>query len=44
MKSDDSEVWKKAMDSEMKSLIDNNTFTVISLPRDKKAVGSRWVY
>ena len=44
MKCGDSEMWIKAMDSEMKSLNDNNTFTVMPLPDHKKAVGSRWIY
>ena len=32
------------MDEEMHSLRENNTFTLTSLPEDKKAVGNRWVY
>ena len=39
-----SQLWHKAMDSEMGSLKDNNVFTVIPLPNGKKAVGGRWVY
>ena len=44
VKSEDSQLWQKAMDSEMESLKDNNVFTVIPLPNGKKAVGGRWVY
>jgi transposase InsO family protein len=44
MNSDEVESWKSAMDSEISSLKDNNTFTVVPLPEDKKVVGSRWVF
>ena len=40
----DSKNWKDAMDDEMESLQDNNTFDVVSLPKGKKIVGGRWVY
>ena len=33
-----------AMESEMQSLRENNVFTAVPLPADKKAVGSRWVF
>ena len=40
--------WKKAMNKEMDSLIENNTFNVVSLPANKNPVGGggggRWVY
>ena len=44
VRSEDSQLWQKAMDSEMESLKDNHVFTVIPLPNGKKAVGGRWVY
>ena len=44
MKSDDKESWSKAMDSEMKSMVENDTYTIVPLPPGKKAVGSRWVF
>ena len=44
IKSADAELWMEAMDSEMKSLNENRTFTIIPLPKDRKPVGSRWVY
>ena len=44
LENEHSEKWKKAMESEMKSLIENKTFTVMPLPKDKKAIGSRWVF
>lgn len=33
--------WIDAMDEEMKTLRDNNTFTLTTLPESKKAVGGR---
>lgn len=42
--SSNSREWLDAMDDEMKSLRDNNTFTLTTLPEGKKAVGGRWVY
>lgn len=42
--SSDSKEWVDAMDEEMKSLKDNKTFTLTTLPEGKKAVGGRWVY
>ena len=42
--SDKSREWLKAMDEEMHSLKENNTFTLTNLPEGKKAEGGRWVY
>lgn len=36
--------WKRAMDEEMQSLEENQTFTLTKLPEGKKTVGGRWVY
>ena len=36
--------WVDAMDEEMNSLRDDNTFTLTALPEGKKAVGGRWVF
>lgn len=41
---DKSREWVSAMDEEMHSLKENNTFTLTSLSKGKKAVGGRWVY
>ena len=35
--------WKAAMEEEMNSLTENNTFTLSDLPEGKNAVGGRWV-
>ena len=32
------------MDEEMSSLTENDTYSLVELPEDRKAVGSRWVY
>ena len=36
--------WKLAMDDELNALSDNDTFTVMKLPDNKKSIGGRWVY
>jgi len=33
-----------AMEKEITALLDNNTWTVVSLPRGKKPIDCRWVY
>ena len=38
------ELWKKAMDEEYNSLIQNGTWKLVPLPRGRKAIGSKWVY
>ena len=44
MNSSESENWQLAMDDEMKSLHDNQTFEIVPLPKNKKVVGGRWVF
>ena len=44
MQSDESEKWKEAMDTEIESLAENETFDLVPLPEGKRAVGGRWVY
>jgi hypothetical protein len=36
--------WMKAMNSEIESLKENGTWTLVKLPQGRKAVGSKWVY
>ena len=36
--------WKNAMNDEMRSLEENETFSLTKLPPGKQAVGGRWVY
>ena len=44
VKSNESLKWKEAMDEEMGSLEENNTFELVELPPGKNTVGGRWVY
>jgi hypothetical protein len=36
--------WKKAAESEYKSLIDNHTWDLVPPPKDKNVIGSKWVF
>ncbi|XP_074299905.1 uncharacterized protein LOC141631083 [Silene latifolia] len=36
--------WVNAMNQELKALEDNNTWELTTLPADKKAIGSKWVF
>ena len=36
--------WKEAMDEEMRALLQNNTWEIVTLPTGKKPVGCKWVY
>jgi hypothetical protein len=36
--------WNAAMEEELKSIVDNNTWTLTDLPRDQHAIGLKWVY
>ena len=40
----DKEMWKKAMDEEMQSLMKNHTWKLARPPKGKKAIGCKWVY
>ena len=39
----DPEKWKPAFDDEVKSLTDRKVFTLVKLPKGKKAISTRWV-
>ena len=39
----DGDLWKEAMDEEMRSLIMNETWDLVSRPRGKNLVSSKWV-
>ena len=43
IESNESKHWQKAMEEEMASLKENDTYTLIPLPSGKQAVGGRWV-
>jgi hypothetical protein len=34
--------WVEAMNNERKALADNNTWSLVELPKGKKAIGSKW--
>jgi transposase InsO family protein len=36
--------WKDAMDAELKSITDNNTWTMAELPKGQQAIGLKWVF
>jgi histone deacetylase 1/2 len=36
--------WLAAMQAEYKALIDNNTWSLVSLPPNRKAIGCKWVF
>jgi len=42
--SSESKQWVIAMDEEMQTLKENDTFILTNLPQDEKAVGGKWVY
>lgn len=43
-KSADKNKWLAAMDEEVKSHKSNNTWTLVDLPKDRKAITAKWVY
>ena len=43
MQSDERALWKEAMNDEIKSLHEKNTWELVNLPSGVKAIGSRWV-
>ena len=36
--------WNKAMEEEMNSLHENETWKLVELPKEKRAIGCKWVY
>lgn len=44
LKSHNSVHWKNAMSSELLSLDKNNTWELVELPADRKAINTKWVY
>ena len=42
--SEESNEWKTAMNDEMQSLKENNTWTLTTLPAGRKAIACKWVY
>ena len=44
MQGPDADSWKHAMDEEINSLQENDTYELVKLPEGKKTVGGRWVF
>ncbi|KAH9699088.1 Integrase catalytic domain-containing protein [Citrus sinensis] len=44
LRSSESDQWKLAMEEEMKSLHQNQTWELVKLPKGKMAIGNKWVY
>jgi hypothetical protein len=42
--SPEKEKWTQAMEEEINSLLANDTWELVDLPEDRKAVGCKWVY
>ncbi|CAI7883365.1 unnamed protein product [Closterium sp. NIES-53] len=40
----DAEEWKKAMDSELKSIEENGSWELVELPEGRKAITSKWLF
>ncbi|CAI7757794.1 unnamed protein product, partial [Closterium sp. NIES-53] len=44
LESSDTEEWKKAMESEMKSIEENGTWELVELTEGRKAITSKWLF
>ncbi|CAI7894451.1 unnamed protein product [Closterium sp. NIES-54] len=44
LESGDAEEWKKAMESELKSIEENGTWELVELPEGRKAITSKWLF
>ncbi|CAI7851011.1 unnamed protein product [Closterium sp. NIES-54] len=44
LESSDAEEWKKAMESELKSIEENGTWELVGLPKGRKAITSKWLF
>lgn len=44
MSCDDANKWEQAMQEEYKSLMDNGTWELTSLPKNRNAIGCKWVF
>lgn len=44
MKRPDKEMWQEAINSELESLSKMRTWELAELPKDKKAIGSKWIF
>ncbi|CAI7912326.1 unnamed protein product [Closterium sp. NIES-54] len=44
LESSDAEKWKKAMESELKSIEENGTWELVELPEGRNAITSKWLF
>ncbi|CAI7773182.1 unnamed protein product [Closterium sp. NIES-53] len=44
LESSDAEEWKKAIESELKSIEENGTWELVELPEGRKAIMSKWLF
>ncbi|CAI7872848.1 unnamed protein product [Closterium sp. NIES-54] len=44
LESSDAKEWKKAMESELKSIEENGTWELVELPEGRKAITSKWLF
>ncbi|KAK2579961.1 hypothetical protein KPH14_007641 [Odynerus spinipes] len=44
MSRDDAHSWKQALDDEMSSILQNETWDLVSLPAEKPVVSCRWIF
>ncbi|CAI5937970.1 unnamed protein product [Closterium sp. NIES-65] len=44
LESSDAEEWKEAMESELKSIEENDTFELVELPEGRTAITSKWLF
>ncbi|CAI7744883.1 unnamed protein product [Closterium sp. NIES-54] len=44
LESSDAEEWKKAMESELKSIEENGTWELVELPKGRKEITSKWLF
>ncbi|CAI7866199.1 unnamed protein product [Closterium sp. NIES-53] len=44
LESSDAEEWKKAMESELKSIEENGSWELVELPEGRKAITSKWLF
>ncbi|KAK9208458.1 hypothetical protein WN944_000814 [Citrus x changshan-huyou] len=44
LRSSESDQWKLAIEEEMKSLYQNQTWELVKLPKGKRAIDNKWVY
>jgi len=44
MRSSKADQWKKATDNEYTAIVNNNTYRLVPLPKDRKSVTTKWIY